>query len=72
MDVIHPFLAEFLGYTRYDEFRIKNESTYVRLCEDSYEYFINNPAAAYYRCWVPEFGTIHVYREALGGKYAVT
>ena len=71
IELHHPSVAEFFGYRRYDEFRIEDESTYTRLCEDAYRYFIENPAAEYYRCWVPQFKAIHVHREALDGIYAV-
>ena len=69
--IMHPLTAQALGLVRYDEFRLADESTYTRLCEDAYKYFIANPALVRYYCWVPELGAIYVQRSALGGKYAV-
>lgn len=69
--IMHPLVAQALGLTRYDEFRIEDESTYTRLCEDAHTYFVQNPALVKYYCWVPQYGAIYVHRSALGGKYAI-
>lgn len=71
MDVINPLVAQSMGFKCYREFDINDESTYARLCEDAYRYFIDNPAIIRYYCWIPIYGIIFIKRNWLGGNYAV-